>query len=94
MNRIASGLAQLALLGLLLLPAGLALAGDTDIGCGPGTQIWDGNSGVAPKVLGATTNGSFGLHSPGAQHHHTRAELPDHLQVVADQEHGLVAGVD
>jgi hypothetical protein len=68
MNRIASGLARLvrlALLGLLLLPAGSALAGDTDIGCGPGTQIWDGNSGVAPKVLGATTNGSFGLQTFG-----------------------------
>ncbi len=50
---------------LILAPAGGALAGDTDIGCGPGTQIWDGNSGLAPKVLGATTNGTFGLQTFG-----------------------------
>jgi len=57
---------SLALVGLLLLvPTGAALAGDTDIGCGPGTQIWEGNTGVAPKVLGATTNGSFGFQTFG-----------------------------
>ena len=53
------------MVSLMLVPVGAALAGDTDIGCGPGTQIWDGNSGVAPKVLGATTNGSFGLQTFG-----------------------------
>jgi hypothetical protein len=57
---------SLALAGLLILvPTGAALAGDTDIGCGPGTQIWEGNTGIAPKVLGATTNGSFGLQTFG-----------------------------
>ncbi len=54
----------LVLMALLLVPAGAAFA-DPDIGCGPGTQIWQGNSGVAPKVLGATTNGSFGLQTFG-----------------------------
>ena len=44
---------------IVLLPAGSALA-DPDIGCGLGTQLWEGNTGVAPKVLGATTNGIFG----------------------------------
>lgn len=44
---------------LLVVPAGAAFA-DPDIGCGLGTQVWEGNSGLAPKVLGATTNGSFG----------------------------------
>lgn len=44
---------------LILAPAGAAFA-DPDIGCGLGTQLWEGNEGVAPKVLGATTNGSFG----------------------------------
>ncbi len=39
--------------------AGVALA-DTDIGCGAGTILWEGQSGVAPKVLAATTNGFFG----------------------------------
>ena len=42
-----------------LLPAGAALA-DDDIGCGLGTQIFAGKSGIVFKVLGATTNGSFG----------------------------------
>jgi hypothetical protein len=50
---------------LCLAPAGAALAGDTDIGCGPGTQMWEGNHGVLPKVLGATTNGSFGFQTFG-----------------------------
>jgi hypothetical protein len=49
---------------LILAPAGAALA-DPDIGCGPGTQVWEGNTGVAPKVLGATTNGTFGLQTFG-----------------------------
>jgi hypothetical protein len=44
---------------LLVVPAGAAFA-DPDIGCGLGTQMWEGNKGLAPKVLGATTNGSFG----------------------------------
>jgi hypothetical protein len=43
---------------LLLAPAA-ALAGDPDIGCGIGTQIWAGSSGVPAKVLGATTNGTL-----------------------------------
>jgi len=44
---------------LLVVPAGAAFA-DPDIGCGLGTQVWEGNKGLAPKVLGATTNGTFG----------------------------------
>ncbi len=39
--------------------AGMAQA-DDDIGCGLGTNIWKGESGLVPKVLGATTNGTFG----------------------------------
>lgn len=44
---------------MLLLPAGYALA-DNDVGCGAGTLLWEGQSGMAPKVLAATTNQSFG----------------------------------
>ena len=44
---------------LALSVTGTALA-DEDIGCGAGTILWEGQSGVAPKVLAATTNGSFG----------------------------------
>ena len=39
--------------------AGFAQA-DDDIGCGLGTNLWKGESGLVPKVLGATTNGTFG----------------------------------
>ena len=42
---------------LFVAPAAMA---DDDIGCGLGTQVWAGNSGLIPKVLGATTNGTFG----------------------------------
>ncbi|MGH8454283.1 MAG: DUF3015 family protein [Nevskiales bacterium] len=44
---------------LVLAPVGAALA-DKDVGCGVGTQIWAGQSGVIPKVLAATTNGTLG----------------------------------
>ena len=44
---------------LALSVAGTALA-DDDIGCGAGTILWKGQSGVAPKVLAATTNGILG----------------------------------
>jgi hypothetical protein len=42
---------------LLVAPAAMA---DDDIGCGLGTQVWAGKSGLPFKVLGATTNGTFG----------------------------------
>ncbi len=48
----------------LLVPSGAAFA-DPDIGCGPGTSVWQGSKGVMPKVLGATTNGSFGFQTFG-----------------------------
>lgn len=44
---------------ICMVPIGYALA-DNDVGCGAGTQIWEGQSGLAPKVLAATTNGTFG----------------------------------
>ena len=44
---------------LALSVTGTAFA-DDDIGCGAGTILWKGQSGVASKVLAATTNGSFG----------------------------------
>ena len=38
----------------------VAVAGDPDVGCGWGTQVFRGKSGVAYKVMAATTNGSLG----------------------------------
>ena len=49
----------LAIAALATLPLSTAFA-DNDIGCGVGTMIFEGKSGAAPKVLGATTNGIFG----------------------------------
>ncbi|MFE8070739.1 DUF3015 domain-containing protein [Marinobacteraceae bacterium S3BR75-40.1] len=46
--------------GVLLTGAStLAFAG-TGPGCGVGTMIWKGQSGIAPHVLAATTNGTLG----------------------------------
>jgi Protein of unknown function (DUF3015) len=48
----------IALLGMI--PVG-AMAGNNNIGsCGWGSKVMDGQSGIAPQVLGATTNGTSG----------------------------------
>src|SRR5690606_25790778 len=44
----------------VLATSGVALAGDPDVGCGWGTMAFRGQTGVAAKVLAATTNGSLG----------------------------------
>jgi len=45
----------------LLVMATVAPAmADRDIGCGLGTQLWAGQEGLVFKVIGATTNGTFG----------------------------------
>lgn len=43
-------------LALGFTPVAPALA-DNDVGCGVGTQIWDGNSGLQFKLLASFTNG-------------------------------------
>lgn len=52
-------LLAVATLAATLPFANLAMA-DDDIGCGLGTMIFDGKSGKVFKVLGATTNSTFG----------------------------------
>lgn len=32
---------------------------DNDAGCGVGTQVWKGQKGLLPKIMAATTNGTF-----------------------------------
>lgn len=49
----------IAIAALASLPMSVVMA-DDDIGCGLGTQIWEGQSGLIAKVLGATTNGTSG----------------------------------
>lgn len=43
----------------VLACAPFAAFADNDAGCGVGSQIWKGQKGLAPKVLAATTNGTF-----------------------------------
>jgi hypothetical protein len=44
-----------------LFPAAAMAAGENNIGsCGWGSKLFDGQQGIAPQVLGATTNGTFG----------------------------------
>lgn len=50
---------KLLAIALIAGSANIALA-DQDIGCGLGTMIMAGQSGPIFKVLGATTNGTFG----------------------------------
>ncbi len=53
------------LAALFMVVASGAAFADPDIGCGLGTQIWTGSKGIAPKVLGATTNGTSGSQTFG-----------------------------
>ena len=48
------------LLALALLASSSMAMADQDVGCGLGTILFEGKSGVAPKVLAATTNGTYG----------------------------------
>ncbi len=48
-----------AVVAFAALPAGNAFAAASGAGCGLGTIIFEGQSGVLPQTLAATTNGSF-----------------------------------
>ena len=54
----------IAVLGVVAWSS-VAFAGDPDVGCGWGTQAFRGQSGVAPKVMAATTNGMLGSQTFG-----------------------------
>ena len=43
----------------LLASSSIAMA-DDDAGCGLGSILFEGKSGAAPKILAATTNGTYG----------------------------------
>ncbi len=52
---------KIAIAALLTLsPIGVAMAQANNVGCGVGSIIFEGQSGVAPQVLAATTNGILG----------------------------------
>lgn len=48
------------LLAIALLASSSMAMADDDVGCGLGTILFAGQSGVVPKVLAATTNGTYG----------------------------------
>lgn len=47
---------KITTMAILAACSTLAMA-DNDVGCGFGTQVWQGKSGIAPKILAGTTNG-------------------------------------
>ena len=52
---------KLLAVAAIALPFSAMAAGENNIGaCGWGSKLFDGQSGLAPQVLGATTNGTFG----------------------------------
>lgn len=47
-------------LAIAALPVASFAAGENNVGCGLGSSIFNGQSGVVPQVLAATTNGTSG----------------------------------
>ncbi|WP_173910353.1 DUF3015 family protein [Acinetobacter sp. Marseille-Q1618] len=46
-------------LAAVLATGSISAFADSDVGCGIGSQVWEGQSGKIPKILAATTNGLF-----------------------------------
>lgn len=51
-------LKKIMLAAVLATGSGMAMA-DNDVGCGIGSQVWEGQSGIIPKLLAGTTNVLF-----------------------------------
>jgi Protein of unknown function (DUF3015) len=52
--------------GLVASGNALAQTKDTNnVGCGLGSMVWEGSTGVFPQVFAATTNGTFGTQTFG-----------------------------
>ncbi|HIE01917.1 MAG TPA: DUF3015 domain-containing protein [Thiotrichaceae bacterium] len=41
------------------LPVASILAAPNNVGCGLGSMVWEGQSGIAPQILAVTTNGTM-----------------------------------
>ena len=50
----------LAIGAIITLPFSAFAAGENNVGCGLGTHVFEGQSGVGPQVMAATTNGTSG----------------------------------
>ncbi|WP_425917716.1 DUF3015 family protein [Acinetobacter sp. TSRC1-2] len=51
-------LKKIMLAAVLVTGSSMAMA-DNDVGCGIGSQVWAGQSGIIPKLLAGTTNVLF-----------------------------------
>ena len=51
-------LKKIAVAAVLAMGSSVAMA-DSDVGCGVGSTIWEGQSGKIAKILAGTTNGIF-----------------------------------
>lgn len=51
-------LKKIAIAAVLAMGSSVAMA-DSDVGCGVGSTIWEGQSGKIAKILAGTTNGIF-----------------------------------
>jgi hypothetical protein len=51
---------KLLVVAALTLPAVAMAAGENNVGCGWGSKLFDGQSGVVPQVLAATSNNFYG----------------------------------
>jgi hypothetical protein len=60
MKRISLSTAVIAV-AIAAFPMASQAAGDDDVGsCGWGSKVWEGQAGLAPKILAVTTNGTSG----------------------------------
>jgi len=50
----------MVILAVATLPLSSFAAGENNVGCGLGSSLFNGQSGVGPQVMAATTNGTFG----------------------------------
>jgi len=41
------------------LPVASVIAAPNNVGCGLGSMVWEGQSGIAPQILAVTTNGTM-----------------------------------
>lgn len=51
---------KFALAALLIAPVSVSFAASNSVGCGLGSQLFDGQSGIFSQSLAVITNGSFG----------------------------------
>lgn len=49
----------LTAVAMAALPVASVIAAPNNVGCGVGSMVWEGQSGIAPQILAVTTNGTM-----------------------------------